>query len=227
MLDRSQTIAKIVLDHSECAPIFQKHRMDFCCRGNVSLEEACTARGLDPRVVAAELEAAIAERRGDGNVDPRSLATPALVAHIVARHHEYLRKALPFVEGLVRKVARVHGDHEPKLRELERVVLALIEALPPHLAQEEEVLFPALTARDGDRGVIARELASMNADHLAVGSLLEQMRIAADDFTVPSWGCGSYRALFRELEALEGDVLRHVHLENHVLMPRFAPGVEA
>ena len=44
----------------------------------------------------------------------------------------------------------------------------------------------------------------------------------------PEWGCSSYRVLMSELEALEGDVLRHVHLENHVLMPRFvtARGVE-
>ncbi len=222
MLDRSQTIAKIVLDHSECAPVFQKHRMDFCCRGNVSLEEACAARGLDPAIVAAELEAAIAERRGDGAADPRELATPALVAHIVSRHHEYLRKALPFVEGLMRKVARVHGDSEPSLRELEKIVLALVEALPPHLAQEEEVLFPALTSRDGDRAVIAKELASMHVEHLEVGTLLERMRATTEDFQVPDWGCGSYRVLMSELEALETDLLRHVHLENHVLMPRFA-----
>jgi regulator of cell morphogenesis and NO signaling len=38
----------------------------------------------------------------------------------------------------------------------------------------------------------------------------------------PEWACTSYRTLLSELAALEGDVLRHVHLENHVLMPRFA-----
>ena len=30
------------------------------------------------------------------------------------------------------------------------------------------------------------------------------------------------RTLFAELEQLERDILTHVHLENHVLMPRFA-----
>jgi regulator of cell morphogenesis and NO signaling len=53
--------------------------------------------------------------------------------------------------------------------------------------------------------------------------MLARMRELADGFRTPEWGCNSYRVLMAELEALEGDILRHVHLENHVLMPRFAP----
>ena len=60
-----------------------------------------------------------------------------------------------------------------------------------------------------------------------MGTLLARMRVLSDGFTTPEWGCRSYRILMGELETLEGDVLRHVHLENHVLMPRFAGAVEA
>jgi len=52
--------------------------------------------------------------------------------------------------------------------------------------------------------------------------LLERVRAAGDDFTLPPWACNSYRALFSELAQLEGDVFTHVHLENHVLRPRFS-----
>ena len=61
----------------------------------------------------------------------------------------------------------------------------------------------------------------MQQEHLHVGNLLARMRIYADDFSAPDWACGSYRTLMRELAALEMDTLRHVHLETHVLMPRF------
>jgi hypothetical protein len=37
------------------------------------------------------------------------------------------------------------------------------------------------------------------------------LRLPADWAT--DWACGSYRALYGELEALEGDILQHVHLE--------------
>ena len=62
----------------------------------------------------------------------------------------------------------------------------------------------------------------MHEEHLAVGKVLGRLRTAADDFRLPDWACNSYRALFSELEQLEGDVLRHIHLENHVLRPRLA-----
>lgn len=222
MLDTQQTVAQIVLDHSECAPVFQRHRIDFCCRGNMTIAAACDERGLDAGTVVKDLEQAIAERRGEPSGDPRAMSTAALVAHIVARHHEYLRKTLPFVQPLAAKVARVHGDHNPRLRELDAVVGELADALLPHLDEEEEVLFPMLMTRDRDEARVAGELTTMNDEHLAVGRLLERMRDAAENYALPEWACGSYRTLFAELSQLEGDVLRHVHLENHVLAPRFA-----
>lgn len=221
MIDPQQTVADLVLDHSECAPVFQQHRIDFCCRGGVSIAEAARARGMEPDALIAALSQAIEARRGDRAVDARSLTTPQLVAHIVARHHAYLRTALPFVGALATKVARVHGDHNPKLRELEAAVAELVVALLPHLDEEEAVLFPALVAPVVDRAIAEKALGAMHEEHLAVALLLERARVASDDYALPAWACNSYRALFSELEQVEGDTFTHVHLENHVLKPRF------
>jgi len=54
-----------------------------------------------------------------------------------------------------------------------------------------------------------------------VGRALDRIRDLTDDFATPDWGCTSYRLAMAELDDLTTDVLRHVHLENHVLMPRF------
>lgn len=222
MLDRNQTVADLVIDHSECASVFKRHRIDFCCRGDVSLEDACARAGVDATALIDELTEAIAAREGRRRrSDPRLMSTAALIDYIVEKHHAYLRRALPFVRELAQKVARVHGDREESLRRLDGIVAELGDSLLAHIDDEEEVLFPALTG-EGEREHIERELATMNDEHFAVGLLLASLRDVTNDFSAPDWACNSYRTLFSELEELEGDVLEHVHLENHVLMPRFA-----
>jgi regulator of cell morphogenesis and NO signaling len=223
MPDPTQSVAGLVLEHSECASVLKRHRIDFCCRGEISIEAVCAEKGIDASALLAELSAAIDERKGGASrADPREMTTPALIAHIITKHHEYLRKALPFVQTLSAKVARVHGEHNPRLPELDAVVRALSDALLPHLDDEEQVMFPAMMANEPDRALLARELDDMHQEHLAVGTLLETMRNATQDYLLPDWACNSYRTLFSELSQLEGDVLTHVHLENHVLRPRFA-----
>ncbi len=226
-LDRNTTVAQIVVEHAATARIFQKHKIDFCCHGNISLDDACRERRLDPDAVFAEIEATIPGGRGDDREDPRALSTAGLIARIVDRHHGYLRRGLPYIAPLAAKVAKVHGEHNPKLGALRDTFQELSDALLPHLDQEEAVLFPTLMQRRPDRTVIGDELAAMYQDHLAVGQLLARMRELSDDFTVPEWGCNTYRVYIAELAALEEDVLRHVHLENHVLAPRFLAGAAA
>lgn len=220
-LDRNATVAQLVVEHAVAARVFHKHRIDFCCHGDVTVPEACRERQLDPEAIYAELEAALPGAVTEIE-DPRTLSTGALVARIVDRHHRYLRTALPYLAPLAAKVARVHGEHNPKLKPLADAFGELMDALLPHMDGEEAVLFPALIARSPDASVVRKELAAMYEDHVAVGELLGRIRELSDEFTTPEWGCNSYRVYMSELAALEEDVLRHVHLENHVLMPRFA-----
>jgi regulator of cell morphogenesis and NO signaling len=220
IVDRAATVAQIALDHPPCVHVFHAHRIDFCCRGGLTVHEACAGKGLDAEAMFSELDAAALERTAPAE-DPRGLPTARLVEHVVARHHAYLRKALPFVEQLGRKVARVHGEHNPKLTELAKLVSELRERLEPHLDEEEAVLFPALTSAVPDSKRIEQELRSMHDDHLRVGEMLMCMRTLADDYAVPDWACGSYQALMNELGTIELDTMRHVQIENHVLMPRF------
>ncbi len=221
MLDTRQKVADLVLEHSECAEVFHKHRIDFCCGGQMSLESAAAKRQVDLDALVSELTEAIAARRRDDASDARELSTEQLVEHIVATHHAYLRSVLPYVRTLAAKVARVHGDRNPKLRDLDALVKTLADALIPHLDQEEAVVFPMLLAGD-DRAKIENEIAAMIEEHREVGDLLARLREFSDDFTYPEWACGSYRALIAELGELERDIHVHVHLENNALAPRFA-----
>jgi regulator of cell morphogenesis and NO signaling len=223
MLDPAVPVATLVLDHSECAAVLARHRIDYCCKGQRPLADACRDLGLDLAHVVGELETAIGRRARAAQpaVDPRTLSTHAVIAKLIAPHHQYLHRTMPFLQTLAAKVARVHGDREPSLREVDRLVDLLVTTLRPHLAEEETVLFPALIADRIDEAVPM--LREMRREHEEVGELLAQLRRAAADYEPPEWACNSYRTLMNELAVFEADTLEHVHIENHVLLPRYVP----
>jgi regulator of cell morphogenesis and NO signaling len=221
MIDLRRTVADAVLDHSECASVFERHGIDFCCGGQRSIAQACLDAGVPSDVLEEELARAVLDRCEDAD-DVRKLTTQQLVGRIVDRHHAYLRKTLPFVCQLANKVARVHGERERQLVEIADTVRTLGDVLLPHLEQEERELFPRMLDVHPGTARLHREIAEMREEHELVGRMLDRLRRVSHDFTVPPWACNSYRTLFSELVALERDIHVHVHLENNVLAPRFA-----
>ncbi len=222
MVDPNLPVATLVLDHAEAAGVFQRHHIDFCVRGHLSLAAACAERGLSTDTLVTELERAISRRKTAPTRDPRTFTTPELILHIVSKHHGYVHETLAGVGRLSTQVLREDAARDPRLEAMHADVQALCAAWPTHLSAEEEVLFPALSASTLDLNLIRNELENMAADHLAVGGIIAHLREVSDDFTVPEWAGEAYRTLFQELRALEMDTLLHVHLENQVLMPRFA-----
>lgn len=220
MFEANQAVGEVVAREPACAQVFFSHRIDYCCQGGVTVAAAARARGLEVTALLAELREA-AQHRSAEALDPRSVTTPELIAHIVAKHHRYLRDTLPFLTALAAKVRRVHGEHNPRLAQVDQALGALAETLFPHLDHEERVLFPALLTSGVNPRTVAEFLGAMATEHLAVGEFLLRIRAASEDFAVPDWACTSYRTLFAELRRLEDDIFTHVHLENNVLTLRF------
>lgn len=218
-MDKKSTVAEIATTHPAATRVFSRHKIDFCCGGESSLETVCEERGLDAASVLEEIAAEEAAWAGDPALESWAFRpVDELVQHVIEHYHVPLRPELSRLEQLAEKVARVHGERHPELAELLERYLELSRDLLPHLEKEEQVLFPNILAKNGR--MLAMPIEVMRSEHETAGELLSDLRELASDFQPPADACASYRALFAGLEALERSLMEHIHLENHVLFPR-------
>jgi len=211
-------VGTIATEHPLATRVFARHQIDYCCGGGVPLAEACAKRGLDAAQVLAEIDAEVAPPdRPAVRWDEESL--DAILEHLLSAYHQPLWAELPRLHQMAQKVFDVHGAKDPaRLGALRDVVLALRGELEQHLMKEEQVLFPMI--RSGAGRVPDGPVDVMMAEHDDAGDALRQIRELTNDFTVPAEACNTWRALWAGLEALERDLMEHIHLENNVLFPR-------
>jgi regulator of cell morphogenesis and NO signaling len=140
-----------------------------------------------------------------------------LVDHIEAKHHAYLKEALPEISERLAVVLRAHGQHHPELFQVHGVFGQVRTDLEQHLVKEEVLLFPALSR--GTPDAETRALAqTLRDEHTAVGEMLRTLRRLNHDYVAPDDACPTYRRLLKELETMEADLFQHIHLENNILL---------
>lgn len=214
----NSTLADIVRERPAAARVFARHNLDFCCNGRQRLDEACLARGLDEHAVLEEIERASVGRENLVLWAERPL--PELIAHIVTRYHDGLRRDLPALIAMARKVEQRHGKKAAHPNGLADRLTVMAEELLSHLDKEERILFPMIVA---GRGRFAGPpIAVMTREHDDHGEALAWIRARTDGFTPPAEACTTWRELYRGLSELEAELMAHIHLENHVLFPRAA-----
>lgn len=203
--------------------IFENLGIDYCCGGKKPLAEVCRAKGLDPATVVAML-AALETAPETVTANPDAMGLAELCDHIERTHHDHLREELPRLDFMTRKVAAVHGDHEPRLLEVRRVFESFNAEMTAHTDEEEAVVFPKirqLETANGDRAGIVAELkaglAKLESEHESAGAALERFKELTDDYMPPDWACNTFRALYDGLRQLEKNMHQHVHKENNVL----------
>lgn len=201
--------------------VFQSFQIDFCCQGSRTLAEACARKGVDLATVIELIKAEEVAPAAPG-INPAQLPPAELIAHIVEKHHGFLRRELPRLHAMARRVAQVHGPHTPALVEVEEVFTGLFQELDSHLQKEEQILFPAILALSQNGGAVLpldRPIACMMHEHDDAGEALRRLRELTHGYEPPAGACNTYRALFDGLEDLEEDLHLHIHLENSVLFP--------
>jgi regulator of cell morphogenesis and NO signaling len=201
--------------------VFLRHRLDFCCRGGRTLQDACTSAGLDPAAIVAELEQEA--RRGTSEVRWDERSQTELADHIEVHYHAALRRDLPTLIEAARKVERVHFKKPAVPAGLADHLAEFLAEMESHMMKEERVLFPMI--RRGSRGEsVYMPVRVMETEHDGHRIALQHTRQLTDDLQAPPHACATWRALYDGLAALEADLMQHIHLENNILFARATRG---
>ncbi|MDY0057352.1 MAG: iron-sulfur cluster repair protein YtfE [Methyloversatilis sp.] len=194
--------------------IFHACRLDFCCGGKKTLDEAARRRGLDPQRVAAELAALSAlGRRTDTDWAAADNAT--LIGHILQRYHVTHREQLPELIRLARRVEQVHGDRADCPAGLADHLETMLHELDSHMMKEEQILFPMLARTTP--GLVDGPISVMRHEHDQHARALAALDVLTHDITPPDDACNTWRALYTGLAQLREDLMEHIHLENNIL----------
>ncbi len=232
-INASKTVREVAVETPGATRVFEKLGIDYCCGGHKPLEQACQSAKLDVDEVIRRLEESErgeSTRAGQGR-DWTGAKLNELTAHIVARHHGYVRQESPRLQQLLAKVVSVHGSNHPELQLMQHAFDDLAAELKAHMFKEEQVLFPYIDTMQAavDRGqpvpppffgTVRNPIQMMMAEHDGAGEKLRELREASANYTLPADACVSYQTLFNTLQEFERDLHQHIHLENNILFPR-------
>ncbi len=218
------TVGKIVARDYRKAMVFRSNGIDFCCGGNISVEQACNEAGVDLAGVLEQLY--ILDEAPSDLPDFNELPLDQLIAFIVNKHHKYTNETLTELEPLVSKVAMVHGGWRPELIEIKEIFGKLKDELLSHMQKEEMILFPAIISlsRDDDStfsgSSIEHPISRMEMEHDIAGDFMKQIRDLTNGFELPKGACATYTVVYKVLKEFEADLHHHIHLENNILFPK-------
>jgi regulator of cell morphogenesis and NO signaling len=230
------TIGEIVAADFRTAAVFERHGVDFCCRGGRTLEQGCRDAAVSVADLVREIDEVSAAPAGNL---PRfnEWDLPALTSHIVVNHHAYVRQSLPLLLAHSQKIASAHRDRHRELTRVAQLIEDVAAEMTSHMAKEELMLFPYIdalaraAAAGGPApaapfGTVDDPIRMMEAEHESAGNAMLEIRELTDGYRVPDDACATYTVCLQELEAFERDLHAHVHLENNILFPK-ASALEA
>ncbi len=215
--DRRQSVGEIAAALPGATAVFRRFGLDFCCKGDVALEDSARRRG----VALDEVEQALASLApAAAGTAPQE--TAPLIAHILARYHEVHRRELPELVGLAHRVEVVHAKNPDVPRGLADLLEQIQGELELHMRKEEMILFPAMARVEAADGGLEAPISCMRHEHDCHGDRLRELEALTRDFTLPAGACRTWQALYAGCAKLVDDVMEHIHLENNLLFPRFA-----
>ena len=229
VVDTNKTIGEMVADDFRTASVFSANKIDFCCKGNRTLDEVCNQKGLDVYDVLAQLEKAT--ESNNSTIDFNTWELDLLIDYIEKKHHRYVEEKAPILLSFLLKLEQVHGAAHPELFEIKNLFKRTADELTQHMKKKELILFPYIkqmveAARNKTPlsapgfGTVANPIAMMMEEHENEGNRFEKIVAISNNYTPPADGCNTYKVTFQMLQEFESDLHTHIHLENNILFPK-------
>ncbi|MDO5615789.1 MAG: iron-sulfur cluster repair di-iron protein [Cruoricaptor ignavus] len=224
-----KTIGEIVAEDFRAAAVFKKYNIDFCCKGNRSIEDACESKKINPQDIYNALDNL--QDTNAENIDYNAWPLDLLADYVEKVHHRYVEEKTPILLQFLNKVSRVHGDRHPELLEIYELFEASSHDLAAHLKKEELVLFPFirkminaerenLPLENAHFGTVENPVEMMKHEHSVEGERFAKIAELTNNYQFPEDACSTYQVTFKMLEDFENDLHKHIHIENNILFPK-------
>lgn len=214
-----QSLGQIAREVPGATDVFHDYKLDFCCGGAHTLQEAAAKKGLDAALIAERLTQLVAQAQQA----PRQWLeadVPELVDHIQSHFHERHRAQLPELVRLARRVEAVHRDHPACPTGLTALLSEMNSELASHMEREESILFPLLKERQ--YLACLGPIRVMLEEHEHHGDNLAKLEALTQDMNPPAGACNTWQALYLGLRTFREELMQHIHLENNVLFQHAA-----
>lgn len=224
------TIGSIVADDFRTAAVFSKYKIDFCCKGDRTIEQACERKSINIDELKNKLNEIVTDSKNE-NIDYQSWPLDLLTDYIEKTFHRYIREKIPPLSQFLNKVQKVHGERHPELFEIFDLFSKSSNDLLNHLQKEEMILFPfirnmvhaqitQIPLENAHFGSVENPIRMMMDDHSVEGERFKRISELSKGYTPPPEACNTYKVSFAMLDDFEQKLHKHIHLENNILFPK-------
>jgi regulator of cell morphogenesis and NO signaling len=227
----SMTVSELVRADYRAAEVFKKWGVNYCCGGNLPLEQVCTLQGLDQAAIEADLAQAARQRSLSSSIDFNGWPLPFLVDYIGHVHHGYVRHAGNHLLQHLDSFVNGHLKKYPYLVEVREAYSNLFHLVLEHTEDEDARVFPYLRqlcrAHENKETygklfvrTLGQPLDAVPRAHSRITAALQELRRLTDGYRFADAACTNHQVIYHKLREFDDDLVQHKHLENNVLFPR-------
>ncbi|HEY9364167.1 MAG TPA: DUF542 domain-containing protein [Chitinophagaceae bacterium] len=224
------TILEIVRRDYRTADVFKKHGINFCCGGQVSLQEACLARNIDCKIVEEDLSAATRNIHLPNALQFSEWKIDFLIDYIINVHHAYVNTTVAPLQASLVSFVDNHKNKRP-FEELLTLFIKLSTSLLSHNDQEEAIIFPYIRQIESTHRrkeiygnlfvrTLRKPLNNMEQEHTSLTTMMADMQTLTDNYNFSEKACTTHQVIYRKLREFHEDFLQHKYLENNILFPK-------
>lgn len=228
-IHKDTLICDIVASNYKTATVFAHYKIDFCCNGNRSLQEAIKDTSIEMYQLIDAIQNIIITKGKEENFVEKEL--DQLANYIYDTHHTYVESQIPTINQYLEKIVKVHSSKHPELIEINKLFKESSGDLIMHMKKEELILFPYIKKMAEAKrtktlvmtpgfGTIQNPIAMMHEEHDGEGERFRKIAKLTNNYQAPQGACNTFRLTYQLLQEFEKDLHKHIHLENNILFKK-------
>jgi len=234
-ITKQNTVAEIVSKKLGSDHVFSKYNIDFCCGGNLTLEEVCKSHNVSFEKIKQEIEALNHKITDTQNFDEQNITS--LIEHLNTQYHQYITASIPQIMPLAAKVSEVHGASNNEVIEINTLLKGVEIVLNEMLNNSKSSLYPTIETILNLPNNVADVSTTQNeklkrairkteiAQHL-IGDTFKEISKLSSNYIAPIEACNSYKFLYEKLHEFDHQLQKYLHFNKHIFIPRVLKIIE-